>query len=103
MLVLGGERVDLSPLSRGSVVDFAVGWALLEPALLGRFPRQVRAGLHISGGKQVGDLVADKPWASVDGQIDILTRHDLTDTGDCRYELATIGSYRLSGFSYPLR
>lgn len=48
-------------------------------------------------------LVADKPWVSIDGQIDILTRRGLTDAGDYRHELATIGYYRLSGYSYPLR
>lgn len=55
------------------------------------------------GDRQVGELVADKPWVSVDGQIDILTRRGLADAGDYRHELSTIGYYRLSGYSYPLR
>ena len=50
-----------------------------------------------------GGLVVDKPWASIDEQINILTRRGLLDAGDYRRELSTVGYYRLSGYSYPLR
>ena len=52
---------------------------------------------------EAGGLVVDKPWASIDEQINILTRRGLLDAGDYRHELSTIGYYRLSGYSYPLR
>ena len=52
---------------------------------------------------EAGGLVVDKPWASIDEQINILTRRGLLDAGDYRRELSTVGYYRLSGYSYPLR
>ncbi|MDU7731854.1 MAG: Abi family protein [Actinomyces sp.] len=52
---------------------------------------------------EAGGLVVDKPWVSIDEQINILTRRGLLDAGDYRRELSTVGYYRLSGYSYPLR
>ena len=44
-----------------------------------------------------------KPWASLDRQVEILQERGLTDADEFRHELSTIGYYRLSGYSYPLR
>lgn len=52
---------------------------------------------------EAGGLVVDKPWASIDEQINILIHRGLLDAGDYRRELSTVGYYRLSGYSYPLR
>lgn len=48
---------------------------------------------------EAGGLVVDKPWVSIDEQINILTRRGLLDAGDYRRELSTVGYYRLSGYS----
>ncbi|MDT3768188.1 Abi family protein [Gleimia hominis] len=47
--------------------------------------------------------MSDKPWVSVDEQTRILMQRGMADAGDYRRELATIGYYRISGYSYPLR
>lgn len=47
--------------------------------------------------------MANKTWASLDEQVEILTGRGLPDADNFREELATIGYYRLGGYSYPLR
>lgn len=45
---------------------------------------------------EAGGLVVDKPWASIDEQINILTRRGLLDAGDyaASYLLSAITGFR---------